>query len=241
MDARSVVLFFFLQSVSLAQEKPIVVPRTEWSQLAPDKDRLEKKLNGKIRYISIHQTETPFPDTVDDSRRLRGIQNWHQNNPGGPGWGDIAYHYLIGPTGKIYEGRSEKYAASSGTVYLTKPQWEAAGQNEKGQTAAAKPSGVEKPGASEGHLTVSLLGTFHDELPGEVTRRNLAKFVAQKLKEHNLTIDAVFFHREIACWTDCPGQELYDWFRGFTRKRGTIGPGMTWIKAELAELEETKK
>ncbi|MDF1813936.1 MAG: peptidoglycan recognition family protein [Verrucomicrobiales bacterium] len=230
------LLVFAFIFTACSDEGGDVVPRSEWSNVEPDVKTLARKPNGKIRYISIHQSETPFPDTVDAVRRLRGIQNWHQNNPGGPKWGDIAYHYLIGPEAKIYEGRSVKYAASSGTIYLTQAQWEAVALNDKGQTTASKPAGIEKPGASEGHLTISVLGTFHRELPSDETRRVLTKFVAQKLKEHDLSVDDVYFHREIACWTDCPGQALYDWFRGKSREHGARGTGMNWIADELDKL-----
>lgn len=228
-------IVFLLGCSGEAAEPDRVVPRSAWSVVAPDEALLKKKPNGRIRYISIHQTETPFPDTVDDIRRLRGIQNWHQTNSAGPKWGDIAYHYLVASDGRIFQGRDPKYAASSGTVYLTQAQWEAAPLNKNGQTTASKPD-VSKPGASEGHLTISVIGSFNDQLPSEVMRRNLAKFVALKLKEHQLSIDDVYFHREIACWTDCPGQELYDWFRGVSRERRAKGPGMHWIEKELAIL-----
>jgi len=33
---------------------------------------------------------------------MRGIQNFHQNTRG---WNDIGYHYVIMPSGRIYEGR----------------------------------------------------------------------------------------------------------------------------------------
>lgn len=231
-----VLLFLLVSGFVYSGEKPTVIPRAEWSIVQPDEKVLKRKLNGEIRYISIHQAETPYPDTVGVVRRLRGIQNWHQNNAGGPKWGDIAYHYLLGPKGNIYEGRSVKYAAASGTIYLKRSQWEAADLNSKGQTTAPKPAGVKKPGASEGHLTISLLGTFKDELPNEDMRRNLVKFVALKLKEHDLTVHDVYFHREIACWTDCPGQELYDWFRGVSREKGAQGPGLAWIERELVKL-----
>ncbi len=210
-----------------------VVPRAEWSQSEPDETVLKKLPMGKIRYVSIHQTETPFPDTVNEMRRLRGIQGWHQTNPEGPQWGDIAYHYLIGPGGEVYEGRSEKFASASGTIYLTPKQWEAAPQNAEGQTEAKPPEGVEKPGASAGHLTISVIGTFHETLPSEEVRAKLVTFVAQKLRENGLGIGDVFFHREIACYTDCPGQALYDWFRGPERKRGSKGEGLKQVEAAL--------
>ena len=186
---------------------------------------------GEIKFISVHQTETPFPDTVTEARRLRGIQSWHQTNEKGPKWGDIAYHYLIGPTGKIYRGRSEKFAASSGTVYLDKNNnGRLLNRMKTAKTVAPRPEGVEKPGASNHHLTISVIGTFHKTLPDEKVRESLTTLIAEKLSANKLSIDDVFFHKEIACWTDCPGQALYDWFRGPTRKRGAAGPGLEEVR-----------
>ncbi len=52
--------------------------------------------------ISIHHTETPFPDSVSFEARIRQIQNFHMKTRG---WCDIGYHYLISGDGRIWEGR----------------------------------------------------------------------------------------------------------------------------------------
>ncbi|MEO0447598.1 MAG: peptidoglycan recognition family protein [Verrucomicrobiota bacterium] len=143
----------------------------------------------------------------------------------------MAYHYLIGPSGTIYEGRSESTAPSSGTIYLTEAQWEAAGQDEQGKTTAAKPGGSAKPGASAGHLTICFLGTYHDALPTQEAQDAFLWLAREKMNEHEIPLERVLFHREIACWTDCPGQALYDWFRGPERRRGMLGPGLKKLQA----------
>ncbi len=208
-----------------------VAERASWSTGQPDVAVLATLPMGTIRHVTIHHTETPVPDSVTEDQRLRNIQQYHQVTQG---WGDIAYHYLIGPSGKVYEGRSEKFAASSGTIYLTKEQWEAAGQDATGATLAAKPLEAEKPGCSAGHLTVCFIGNYATELPTEAARRAAIALVARKLAENHLGADDVFFHREIAHTTDCPGQALYEWFRGPTRKRGARGAGLDAIAAALA-------
>ena len=220
--------------VSLSEDippSPAVIRHSSWSQVQPDLAVLEKRPMGTIRHVSIHHTETPVPDTVLEEQRLRNIQEYHQTTQG---WGDVAYHYLVGPSGKVYEGRSERFAASSGTIYLTKEQWEAAPQDGAGGTRASKPLAAVKPGHSGGHLTVCFVGSYGNALPTEAARRAAVALVARKLAENHLTADDVFFHREIALSTDCPGQALYDWFRGPARKRGARGPGLDAIAAELS-------
>ncbi len=216
-----------------------VVPRAAWGALPPMTSKLDPLPMGTIRHVTVHQTETPFPDTVDEFRRLRGIQAWHQTNRNGPQWGDIAYHFLIGPSGTVYEGRSTQFAAASGTVYLTPEQWEAAGQDATGKTTAPKPPGSSPPGASAGHLTISVIGTFHRELPEEKVRDRLTSLIAERLIRHGLDVDDVFFHREVSCWTDCPGQALYDWFRGEQGKRGARGPGLVEVERKVAALRDS--
>ena len=61
------------------------------------------------------------------------------------------------------------------------------------------------------------------------------RLVATKLREYDLGLDAVMMHREIACYTDCPGQALYDYFRGQARTRGAAGEGLQLIRKKLAK------
>jgi len=41
-------------------------------------------------------------DTASEERCVRGIQSYHMDTQG---WSDIAYGFLIGPSGRVYEGR----------------------------------------------------------------------------------------------------------------------------------------
>jgi hypothetical protein len=182
---------------------------------------------GPVRHVSIHHTETPIPDSVSEVQRLRNIQQYHQEERG---WGDIAYHYLIGPSGTVYEGRSPRYASSSGTVYLSAEQLERAGQTATGHTAAPVPTGAKAPGASAGHLTVCFLGSYGTSLPTEEARRAAVRLIARLLRENGLTPDAIRLHREVA-HSDCPGQALYDWFRGPERSVKGRGEAFAWLRA----------
>lgn len=232
-------LSFILGALSRGDEgvgqPPAVILRSSWSTEKPDAAVLAKLPMGTIRHVSIHHTETPVPDSVTEEQRLRNIQNYHQVTQG---WGDIAYHYLIGPSGKVYEGRSERYAASSGTIYLTKEQWEAAGQNASGQTLAGKPPRGVKPGHSAGHLTVCFIGSYGKTLPTEAALRAAVALVARKLAENHLSADDIYFHQEIAWSTDCPGQALYEWFRGPAPKRGARGAGLDAVAAAMRKTND---
>ena len=224
-----------IESPQTAATDLVIAPRSAWDA-GPDKPDLMTP-NGTIRFVTIHHTATP--DTIPEVRHLQSIQEFHQDED--HNWGDIAYHYLIGPSGTIYEGRAEQYAPSSGTVYITPEQWTAAGQNDLGQTAASVPldadgQEVERPGASAGHLIIAVLGDYSEVLPTTEARDAVVRLAAAKLYEYGLSADDVYFHREVAVVSDCPGQRFYDWFRGPERRYQSRGPGLDRIAAELDRL-----
>lgn len=216
------------------QEHVPVVPWERWENpdLQPDRSVLEKAPMGEVRFVTIHHTASPFPDTVRETIRIRNMQYGHQ--VADRQWGDIAYHFLIGPSGMIYAGRSPEFAPASGTVYLTPEQWEAAGQDDSGQTRAPVPEGASAPGASAGHIAVTFVGDFGEKLPPPEALDSAVKLVASLLQRHQLGMDAVLFHREVAAGgTTCPGDRLYDWFRGTERVRGAEGEGLTRVRTLL--------
>ncbi|HAX74504.1 MAG TPA: N-acetylmuramoyl-L-alanine amidase [Cyanobacteria bacterium UBA11372] len=62
--------------------------------------------------ITFHHTEYPtLPNNASQSaevERLRQIQQLHvQQPPAGRGWSDIGYHFVIMPSGRVYEARSQ--------------------------------------------------------------------------------------------------------------------------------------
>ncbi len=81
-----------------------------------------------------------------------------------------------------------------------------------------------------------MLGDYSEQLPTPEARDAVVRLAAAKLYENGLSADDVYFHREVAVFTDCPGQRFYDWFRGPTRQRGARGEGLQRIAAELERL-----
>ena len=194
---------------------------------------------GPVRHVVVHHTATEVGPDQTEPGHVAAIQRFHQ---GERGWGDVAYHVLIGPSGAVFEGRAEAFAPASGTVYLTDAEREAAGQDALGRSAAAVPLGpdrapVEPPGASGGHLTVSVVGDYEERLPPEPAREALVRVVSEALHAHGLGVGDVRFHREVAVGTVCPGQALYDWFRGPDRRDGARGPGLRHVEAALRALD----
>jgi hypothetical protein len=93
---------------------------------------------------------------------------------------DVPYHYFIDHLGKIAEGRQEKYAAYSNTVYQT---------------------------PIESHITVVMDGNFEVTKPSDDQVSSLKELLIDLSKKHSVSLDNIRVHKEVAS-TTCPGQHL---------------------------------
>ena len=66
----------------------------------------------EIGLLTVHHTARPHDDTPMEEK-LQGWQNSHRSI----GFGDIAYHMVIGADGTIYQGREYDYVGSTRTSY----------------------------------------------------------------------------------------------------------------------------
>lgn len=160
--------------------EPGETARTEWGpDSGPSREDLMKPHTRGITSIVIHHTESPNQPPAMERSRLLGIRRYHMEERG---WGDLAYHYLIGPSGRIYQGREWRFQGDSGTRYDL-----------------------------DGRLLVCLIGSFTETMPQEAAMKSLLSLVAGKLHEHKLKPEAVTTHRLVAA-TDCPGERMQEWF-----------------------------
>jgi N-acetyl-anhydromuramyl-L-alanine amidase AmpD len=97
----------------------------------------------------------------------------------GLGWGDIAYHYIIGKDGLVYEARPAPFAGDTATNY-----------------------------DPDGHLLVVIEGNFDEENPTQAQLDALVLVVAWSAEEWDVSLDDVSGHRDHAA-TSCPGANLY--------------------------------
>lgn len=77
-----------------------IVSRAEWGALAP---RGSYSRNATIATVVIHHTagRLPAATLADESAAVREVQRGHLAQ----GWTDVGYHFLVGPSGRVYEGR----------------------------------------------------------------------------------------------------------------------------------------
>ena len=107
--------------------------------------------------------------------QFRGWQSWHRHL----GWGDIAYHFIIGRDGVVYEGRPHTVVGDTATEY-----------------------------DPTGHLLVVVEGDFDESTPTPVQVEMLARMITWGSQQFGVPIEEAMGHRDHAA-TTCPGDALY--------------------------------
>lgn len=245
-----------VDSVQAVSTEPKIVSRAMWKAKAPiPAAKGQYQSQDKIEFLSIHHTKSyKSKEGISEAQLLRNIQDGHlylkekekpwpilrdeSGNPV-PHFGDIAYHYLIGASGNIYEGRSPSVAPSSYRHYYSKDELKNANYDLHGAVKPVNPTGKDKPGFAKGHLTVSFMcGLPKDELLEPEVMKKSALFIAELLHKHGLGPKDIRLHREVAS-TACPGNPIYKWIRGNGRNPSSLrGVGMKMIIAEYDRLEK---
>ena len=152
-------------------EPVIVEPRHIWDARPA---KLDLMTTHTIDRLTIHHAGTQSGTT--GPTQFRGWQNWHMD---GQGWGDIAYHVLIGIDGTVYQGRDPAYEGDTGTTYDT-----------------------------TGHFLVVVEGNFDHEQPTRAQVESLASVLAAASEEYGVSPSTISGHRDHAA-TTCPGTHLH--------------------------------
>ena len=146
---------------------PGVIPRSAWINAGIIQSRVHP-MNG-IRRITVHHAAIDNSDLLtaaDVKRRLVNIRHEHINRKPEP-FGDIGYHFVIDPQGRIWEGRSLAYQGAH-----------VADQNEH-------------------NLGIMLLGDFTRQTPTPQQTASLDSFVSQQMRRFTIPVNRVFTHREL--------------------------------------------
>lgn len=165
-----------------------VQPRSAWRASRPIASRLTRA-SGGYNKITVHHTAdisgARFDGSLRDSTQtLRQVQSEHMD---GRGYGDIGYHYLIDPAGRVFEGRSLSYQG-------------------------AHAGGVR----NRQNIGICLLGNFETRRPTPQAISALTELLAELRRENRIERDQVFCHRELKS-TLCPGAHLASWTTDYRR------------------------
>jgi hypothetical protein len=144
-----------------------VIPRSRWAKAAPIPANMNRMLPiGRITFH--HDGMNVFRDTSESAaaERLELIRRAHVNRR--PAFGDIGYHYIIDPAGRVWQGRP-----------LT---WQ----------------GAHVGGQNEHNLGICLLGNYEQQQPNAAQERTIRRFLVSQMHQHRVTQHRVFTHRELA-------------------------------------------
>ena len=97
----------------------------------------------------------------------------------GRGWGDLAYHFIVGIDGTVYRGRNVQYRGDTGTNY-----------------------------DPDGHFLIVLEGNFDNVDPTGEQLRSLDLLSAWAIETYGISTGRIAGHRDYAS-TSCPGASLY--------------------------------
>lgn len=153
-----------------------ILPRTTWNARAPNRGNMDAM--GKVTRVTIHHSAILLRDDRQSacSAQLQRIQRDHM---GARGYGDIGYHFLIDPSGRIWQGRDLR--------------WQ--GAHAKGEH-------------NVGNVGICLLGNFmpgkDGQKPNQEQLQAMERLVVHLLGRFGLQGDDLFCHSHFRN-TECPG------------------------------------
>lgn len=142
-----------------------VIPRSAWAKGTPV-PRLMDRAQSYYRITVHHDGMNVFTDTDQYSAasRLERIRLAHR----GRDFGDIGYHYLIDPAGRIWQGRPL--------------EWQ----------------GAHVKATNQGNLGICMLGNYQQQSPSPTQLAALDRFVASQMRIYNVRVNQVLTHQELA-------------------------------------------
>jgi hypothetical protein len=163
----------------LAAPRPEIVSATEWGskpQPIPDSRKHEPK------YVTIHHAGVIWKAAVTPDAFVRNMQSWGQRDKG---WPDLAYHFLIAPDGRIFEGRPLAYEPESNTKYPL-----------------------------AGNIGVEMMGSFEVQRPDPRQVASCVKLTAWLCDKYDIDPSLVRGHKDAASGqTSCPGKDFDRYLR----------------------------
>jgi LysM repeat protein len=139
-----------------------LVRRSAWTK-EPVDDNI-RPMNGVSR-ITIHHTgEHPGMEGLPETEVLRRIERYHRDEKG---WAAIGYHYIVGKTGTVYEGRPCIY---QGAHVLT---------------------------ANEHNLGISVIGDFQNVRPNPAQLAAVDDFLTDQRERFSVPMSRIYGHREL--------------------------------------------
>lgn len=154
----------------------------------------------EIERITIHHAGDL--DGLTGPAQFRSWQSWHHTL----GWADIAYHFIVGRDGKVYEGRPFEAVGDTATTY-----------------------------DPTGHFLIVVEGNFDVSVPSETQLEMMAQLAAWASLQFDVPVATMSGHRDHAA-TSCPGDNLHSRIAdGSIRSRAEAILSVGGVTLDLAE------
>ena len=141
------------------------IPRAQWAGGQPVPRLMERM--KPINKITIHHDGmNAFTTTSQTAARARveAIRNAHR----GQNWGDVGYHYLIDPAGRVWQGRPL--------------EWQ----------------GAHVRAQNEGNIGICVMGNYELQRPNSSQLASVERSVAELMRAYRIPLREVRTHREMA-------------------------------------------
>ncbi|KAF5303682.1 hypothetical protein FQR65_LT00826 [Abscondita terminalis] len=176
-----------------------IINRTGWSAQSPAGEI--NRLTGPVKLVIISHTASKSATTEEDNAHLvRLIQTFHIKSRK---WNDIAYNFLIGCDGKVYEGRG----------------WGAVGAHTLGYNQLG--------------IGISFIGCFMNILPSESALSQAKALIMHGVEIGEIDEDYVLVGHCQCCPTESPGRALFNqiqtWELSKPTKRLSIVDRLNWL------------
>ncbi|XP_020805185.1 peptidoglycan-recognition protein LE [Drosophila serrata] len=169
-------VFISSQKFKIPKELFSIVPRHSW--LAQNPMEEPQNLQLPVKYVVILHTATESSEKrAINVRLIRDMQCFHIESRG---WNDIAYNFLIGCDGNIYEGRG----------------WHTVGAHTLGYNKLS--------------LGISFIGCFMRELPTADALNMCRNLLARGVQEGHIAPDYRLICHCQCNSTESPGKRLYE-------------------------------
>lgn len=142
-----------------------VIGRAQWTRTGVSRPRDINPMNG-VRRITVHHDGMPVTTLRsgrDVAARLEQIRSSHVV---GRGWADIGYHYIVDPSGRVWEGRNIRF------------------------------QGAHVKDQNENNLGILVLGNFDQQTPTAQATSTLDRFILNQMQTYRIGMSNVRTHQE---------------------------------------------
>ncbi|XP_072180851.1 peptidoglycan recognition protein 1-like [Diadema setosum] len=170
---------FMMKDASSADERtacPIIVPRRVWGARPP---KSRQDMATPVPFVVLHHTYMDECFNLDDCcKMMREIQDLHMDDRG---WDDIAYSFLVGEDGRVYEGRG----------------WDTVGSH--------------APWYNFRSIGISIMGNYTAKLPNKQAISAFQSIVSCAIENNKLNANYTLYgHRQATPLRTCPGEALFE-------------------------------